>query len=315
MNQEQEPAVPHARRQLKIGINLPSTESSMAGKSARWKDLLAFAERVDALGYDSLWVPDHLLIKWQEQIKGTWECWSLLAALAAVTQHVELGTLVACTAFRSPALLAKTADTIDEISGGRLILGLGAGWDGPEYSAFDLKADHRVDRFVEALQIIVPLLRTGRVNFAGKYYRAQDCELRLRGPRPEGPPILIGAKGPRMLGLAATYADLWNAEGPVQQPEELIERQQAGDAACRAAGRDPSSLGRSASIVLKLPMKYGQNGQPEPPTDEQIAELVQTLRNYARAGLTHVQLWLMPNNIAGLEWFAPVLAQLDRDAA
>ena len=302
------------KRPLKVGINLPTTEGALAGKTARWADLFAFAQQAEALGFDSLWVPDHLLVRWQQHTQGIWECWSLLAALAAVTHRVELGPLVACTAFRSPALLAKMADTIDEISGGRLILGLGAGWDGPENQAFDLKSDHRVDRFEEALQIIVPLLRTGRVDFAGTYYQARECELRPRGPRPGGPPILIGAKGPRMLRLAATYADLWNAEGPLQGPEEISSRRVAGDAASVAVGRDPATLGRSASVVVNLPMGQGwqrpsaQGKQPEPTSPEEVA---QTLRGYAREGLSHVQLWLVPNTIASLEWFKAVLDLVD----
>src|SRR5438874_10363146 len=166
-------AASRPRRPLKVGINLPTVEGTLAGKTPRWADLFAFAERAEALGFDSLWVPDHLLLTWQEQTRGIWECWSLLSALAAVTHRVELGSLVACTTFRSPALLAKMADTVDEISGGRLIVGLGAGWDGPEGRAFDMKSDHRVDRFEEALQIIVPLLRTRRVDFEGKYYQVQ----------------------------------------------------------------------------------------------------------------------------------------------
>src|SRR5262249_18256567 len=223
MNREQmEQAALSAIRPLKVGINLPTTEGGIAGKTARWADLFAFAERAEALGFDSLWVPDHLLLTWQEHTRGIWEGWSLLAALAAVTQRLDLGSVAAGTDSRSPAVLAKMADTIDEISGGRLIVGLGAGWDGPENRAFDMKTDHRVDRFEEALQIIKPLLRTGRVDFAGKYYQAGECELRPRGPRPGGPPILIGAKGPRMLRLAATYADLWNAEGPLRRPEDII---------------------------------------------------------------------------------------------
>ncbi len=303
-------------RPLKVGINLPITEGALAGKTARWADLFAIASQAEVLGFDSLWVPDHLLVQWQEHTQGIWECWSLLAALAAVTHRVELGSLVACTAFRNPALLAKMADTIDEISGGRLILGLGAGWDGPEQQAFDIKTDHRVDRFEEVLQIIVPLLRTGRVDFAGTYYQARNCELRPRGPRPGGPPILIGAKGPRMLRLAATYADLWNAEGPLQGLEQISSQQAAGDAACIAIGRDPAALGRSASVVVKLPMAQGwslssaQGKQPEPTSSEEVAE---TLRSYARAGLSHVQLWLMPNTIASLEWFKSVLDLLDRN--
>ena len=315
MNQNQmEQAASRSGRPLKVGINLPTTEGSFAGKMARWADLLAFAERAETLGFDSLWVPDHLLLKWQEQTHGIWECWSLLAALAAVTRRVALGSLVACTTFRSPALLAKMADTVDEISGGRLILGLGAGWEGPEDRAFGAPSDHRVDRFEEALQIIVPLLRTGQVDFAGRYYQARDCELRPRGPRPGGLPIMIGAKGPRMLRLAATYADLWNAEGPMRQPEQFIPLRASGDAACVAVGRDPATLGRSASVVVNLPMtQSGQHSstqweQPEPTSPEQVAE---TLRGYARKGLSHVQVWLTPNTLAGLEWFAAVLDLLD----
>jgi alkanesulfonate monooxygenase SsuD/methylene tetrahydromethanopterin reductase-like flavin-dependent oxidoreductase (luciferase family) len=304
----------HAVRPLKVGINLPTTEGALSGKTASWADLFAIASRAEALGFDSLWIPDHLLVRWQQHTQGIWECWSLLAALAAVTHRVELGSLVACTAFRSPALLAKMADTVDEISGGRLILGLGAGWDGPENQAFDVKSDHRVDRFEEALKIIVPLLRTGRVDFAGKYYQARECELRPRGPRPGGPPIMIGAKGPRMLRLAATYADLWNAEGPLQWQQEISTRWVAGDAACTAVGRDPATLGRSASVVINLPPGEGwqrpsaQGTQSGPTSPEEVAEM---LRGYARAGLSHVQLWLTPNSIKSLEWFKAVLDLLD----
>lgn len=313
-------AVLRPKRPLKVGINLPTTEGSMVGKTARWADLFTFAERAESLGFDSLWVPDHLLLTWQEQTRGIWECWSLLSALAAVTHRVELGSLVACTTFRNPALLAKMADTTDEISGGRLIVGLGAGWDGAENQAFDLKSDHRVDRFEEALQIIVPLLRTGRVDFAGKYYQARECELRPRGPRPGGPPILIGAKGPRMLRLAATYADLWNAEGPMRRPEDLIPLRASGDAACAEVGRDPATLERSASVVVNLPMAQAQNEQrlsvqgkqPGPTSPEEIAE---TLRGYAREGLSHIQLWLTPNTVRSLEWFKAVLDLLDHGEA
>lgn len=317
MSQEQmEQVALRPKRPLKVGINLPTTEGALLGKTARWADLFAFAERAEALGFDSLWVPDHLLVRWQEQTHGIWECWSLLAALAAVTHHVELGSLVACTAFRSPALLAKMADTIDEISGGRLIVGLGAGWDGPEDRAFDIKSAHRVDRFEEALQIIVPLLRTGRVDFAGTYYQARDCELLPRGPRPGGPPILIGAKGPRMMRLAATYADLWNIQGPMRRPEEIIPLREASDAACAGVGRDPATLGRSASVVVNLPMAPAQSDQrsssqgrqPDPTSPEGIAE---TLRGFARQGLSHVQLWLVPTTLASLEWFKAVLNLLD----
>jgi alkanesulfonate monooxygenase SsuD/methylene tetrahydromethanopterin reductase-like flavin-dependent oxidoreductase (luciferase family) len=303
-------------RPLKIGINLPTVEGTLEGSTAGWADLFAFAQRAEALGFDSLWVPDHLLLTWQERTRGIWECWSLLSALAAVTSRVALGPLVTSTAFRGPALLAKMADTVDEISGGRLIIGLGAGWNGPEDRAFGVPSDHRVDRFEEALEIIVPLLRTGHVDFEGRYYQARNCELRPRGPRPGGPPILIGAKGPRMLRLAATYADLWNAEGPLRRPEEFIPLRASGDAACVEVGRDPSTLGRSASVVVNLPMAQEQgrqrpptrDKQPEPASPEEIAEM---LRGYAREDLSHIQLWLTPSTIAALEWFKAVLDLLD----
>jgi alkanesulfonate monooxygenase SsuD/methylene tetrahydromethanopterin reductase-like flavin-dependent oxidoreductase (luciferase family) len=304
-------------RPLKVGINLPTVEGTMSGKTASWADLFAFAQRAEALGFDSLWVPDHLLLKWQEQTHGIWECWSLLAALAAVTSRVALGPLVACTAFRSPALLAKMADTVDAISGGRLIVGLGAGWNGPEDRAFGSPSDHRVDRFEEALQIIVPLLRTGHVDFAGRYYQARGCELRPRGPQPGGPPIMIGAKGPRMLRLAASYADLWNAEGPLRQPDEIIPLRASGDAACAEVGRNPATLGRSASIVINLPMGQAQrsSAQGEQPGARSPGEIAEMLRGYARQGLSHVQVWLTPNTIDGLEWFAAVLDLLDHGEA
>jgi alkanesulfonate monooxygenase SsuD/methylene tetrahydromethanopterin reductase-like flavin-dependent oxidoreductase (luciferase family) len=125
-----------------------------------------------------------------------WEGWTMLSALAAATERVELGTLVTCSQFRNPALLAKMAVTVDEISGGRLTFGIGAGWNEPEFRAFGVPLDHRVGRFEEALQIIVPLLRDGHVDFEGQFYSARECELNPRGPRPSGPPILIGAMVP-----------------------------------------------------------------------------------------------------------------------
>ena len=201
------------RRPFKIGLFVPHFEQPWNGTSLPWTDIAAMAQRAEEIGFDSFWLPDHLLFRFpQVHQQGAWDAWSLLAALAATTQTIEIGPLVACTSFRNPALIAKMADTIDEISGGRLILGLGAGWHEPEYAAFGFPYDHRVSRFAEALQIITALLRTGHVDFEGDYYTARDCELRPRGPRLEGPPLLIGGSGERMLRLTARYGDAWNAD-------------------------------------------------------------------------------------------------------
>lgn len=299
-------------RPLKVGIMLPDSEREMGGSSARWSDLLAMATTAEAVGFDSLWVADHLIFRFAErEPQGPWECWSLLSALAAVTRRVEIGPLVACTAFRNPALLAKIADTVDEISGGRVILGLGAGWHEPEYRAFGYPYDHRVSRFEEALTIVRGLLRDGHVDFAGAYYQARDCELRPRGPRRHGPPLMIGSTGKRMLRLAAEHADQWNAWGR-NDPAEISPLRQQVDAACAAAGRDPATLKRTVSVLVDLPARVGRPREKPPfltGTTEQIAA---AFRDYAGAGISHIQVVLDPNTVAGIEALAPVLEDLDR---
>src|SRR5215216_3128002 len=242
-----------SKRTPRIGLFLPIGEVMLGGATAGWLDLLDFAHRAEDLGFDSLWVPDHFLLGSDDDSEpiGGWECWSLLAALAATTTRVELGSLVSCTGYPNPALLAKVAGTVDEISGGRLVLGLGAGWAESEFHAFGVPFDHRVSRFEEALQIIGPLLRAGHVDFDGAYYQARDCELRPPGPRRHGPPIMIGGSGPRMLGLTARYADAWNADFG-STPESIRFLNDAVDAACQEVGRDPATLERSASVLVNV---------------------------------------------------------------
>ena len=299
-------------RPLGVGLMLPDTEREMAGGTARWADLAAMARTAEDCGFDSIWVSDHLLFRFEgKEPQGIWECWTLLSALAAVTSRVEIGTLVSCTGFRNPALLAKTADTVDEISGGRLVLGLGAGWHEPEYDAFGYPFDHRAGRFAEALTIISGLLRHGEVDFRGTYHAARDCELRPRGPRRQGPPIMIGSSGERMLRLAARHADIWNAWGK-QDPAEIPPLRATVDGACRAEGRDPASMARSVSMLVDLP---GAAGRPreEPPFVTGDAETIEgTLRGMAREGIGHVMVVLDPNTVAGIEALAPVLERLDR---
>jgi alkanesulfonate monooxygenase SsuD/methylene tetrahydromethanopterin reductase-like flavin-dependent oxidoreductase (luciferase family) len=303
-------------RPLKVGLILPETERQMNGGSARWSDLREMAHLGEQIGADSLWITDHLIHREPgEAPRGMWECWSLISALAAVTERPEIGTLVLSTSFRNPALLAKMADTVDEISGGRLILGIGAGWNEPEYRAFGYPFDHRTDRFTEALAIISGLLREGRLDFEGSYYQARDCELRPRGPRPQGPPIMIGASGagPRMLELSARHADTWNTwfSGTGNTLEGLRPLLARVDAACEAVGRDPRTLERSAAVIVEVG-PHEPSAMTGPPVTGSPAEIAAELRAYADAGVSHVQVWLEPNTPAGIAAFAPVLEALDR---
>jgi probable F420-dependent oxidoreductase len=282
------------------------------GSNPRWADIQAMAQLAEDVGFDSLWFPDHLLFRMPAADYGAWECWSLLAAVAAVTRRIALGPFVSCLGFRNPALLAKMADTVDEISGGRLILGLGAGWHEPEYRAFGYPFDHRASRFEEGIQIIHALLREGRVDFAGDYYQARECELRPRGPRQQGPPILIGTRGHRMLRLAARYADSWNTDWVL--PADLPPQQAAVDAACDEVGRDPLTLERTASVHIDLPgVERRPFGSTRQRTSGSPEELAAFLRGFGDAGIAHVQIWLAPNTAAGIEAFAPVLEYLKRD--
>jgi probable F420-dependent oxidoreductase len=296
----------------KVGLFLPTGEAMMGGATAGWSDLLALACRAEELGFDSLWLPDHLLMQLGEERGGAWECWSMLAALAAVTSRVELGPLVSCTAYRSPAMLAKIADTVDEISGGRVILGLGAGWVEDEFRAFDVPFDHRVSRFEEAIQIISGLLRRLPLDFEGTYHAARDVELLPPGPRPQGPPIMVGTNGARMLRLTARYADAWNADFG-STPESIRSLNEAVDAACRDVGRDPGTLRRSASLKITMP-GHGHSGEywvadamASGALSGSPEELAAALQAYAAAGVDHLQVWLDPATIAGIEAFAPVL--------
>ena len=305
-------------RPLKVGLFLPFTERMMDGATPRWADLLALARRAEEVGLDSLWLGDHLLVRGDETI-GAWEGWSLLAALAAATRRVTLGPLVACTGFRSPALLAKMADTLDEISGGRLVLGLGAGYIESEYRAFGYPYDQRVSRFAEALTIITTLLRAGRIDFVGRYYQARECELRPRGPRPTGPPILVGAlgSGERMLRLTAEHVDAWNGwlvHGR-NRPAAVPALRASVDAACRAVGREPATLERTVTIAVN-PTGGDESAHTFPrgivPLTGAPGVLAATLRSFAREGIAHIQLVLRPCTLASIEALAPVLDDLDR---
>jgi probable F420-dependent oxidoreductase len=308
------------QRRFEVGLLMMPAEDPVQGTAPRWPEMLAMARRAEEVGFATVWIPDHLIIEVPRpgsQPEGCWEAWSLVAALAAATERIGIGLLVSCTAFRNPALLAKMADTVDEISGGRLILGLGAGWCEREFRAFGYPFDHRVSRFEEALTIISGLLRDGHMDFAGTYYQVRDCELRPRGPRPQGPPILIGSssKGERMLRLTARFADIWNRDfdgvNPGYEPyspEDLAASHARVDAACAEIGRDPATLERTVGVWVDLPTA--------PPRSSWNAlrgttdEIAAGLRTYADAGYTRVQVWPNSRTVDGIDDFAPVLSKV-----
>jgi probable F420-dependent oxidoreductase len=307
------PAAP--RRPLRVGVQLPEVE-----RVVRWPELLDLARRAEDAGVDSLWVGDHLLYRYADGSKrGPWEAWSVLAALAAVTQRVTLGPLVACTAFHNPAILAKQADTLDEISGGRFVLGLGAGWNETEFRAFGIPFDNRIARFEEAFTIIRGLLREGAVDFEGRFHSARDCELVPRGPTPGGPPILLGSNGPRMLGIAASSMDAWNSwyADTGNRPAGLAPLRDRVDEAARAARREPGEIARTVAVLVRFPGGTGRvMGDTSPsmqvtPLEGSPEVIADGLRAWAQAGIGEVQLVLDPIDAGSIEALGPVLRALD----
>jgi alkanesulfonate monooxygenase SsuD/methylene tetrahydromethanopterin reductase-like flavin-dependent oxidoreductase (luciferase family) len=324
------------RRRLNVGLLLPTFEGSFDGATPRWADLLDLARQAEALGFDSVWVCDHLLYPPEKPFNprgtpesaaakfvrtepmGMWESWSLLAALAVAVPRLELGTLVTCTLYRNPALLAKMADTLEEISGGRVILGLGAGNAPYEQYVFGYPGDRLVGRFEEAVKIIHTLLRTGECHFAGEFYQVRKCRLRPRGPRPGGPPIMIGAlqNRPRMLRLTAQYADIWNTYlGPAFwslpstiRPFDIVPPAVAAlHSACQAIGRNPATLEQSV-VVGVSPLGFEVSGLTDiTGTPQEIAD---QLAAFVAAGVSHLQVILGRTTPAALDAFAPVLNDL-----
>ncbi len=309
------PAETSRSRPLKVGVQLPEVE-----RVAPWSDLARMAMTADALGYDSIWVGDHLIYRDGDQApRGPWEAWTVMAALAAITERVEIGPLVACTSFHSPAMIAKKAATLDEVSGGRLILGLGAGWNESEYAAFGFPYDHRVSRFEEAFTVIRRLLRGEAFDFHGDYYNLDDCQILPPGPRPDGPPLMIGSAGERMLEITMPYAQSWNAWYAWfgNRAENLAPWMEKVDAACRRVGRDAATVERTCAVYVGLTGGRGRNvgattEEDVPPLRGSTEELAAAMRQYAAAGISHVQLVLDPITADAIEEFAPVLEELDR---
>jgi alkanesulfonate monooxygenase SsuD/methylene tetrahydromethanopterin reductase-like flavin-dependent oxidoreductase (luciferase family) len=300
-------------KDLKVGLYIPHGDGKMSPGIHRWSDTLAMAQAADRAGLDSVWVADHMIFRFDDlPTEGRWECWTMLGALAAATTNIEIGPLVSCMGFRNPALLAKMAETVDEISNGRLILGVGAGWHEPEFTSYGLPFDHRASRFEEAYAIMYGLLREGRVDFDGTYYQVENCELRPRGPRPGYLPIMVGTDGPRLLRLAARTADIWNTTW-TRSVDEIMPRLEALDEACDEVGRSRDSIARSACIFLDLPGAQGvfsADGTTSTPQPKSNAEAIDHLLSYAQLGVGHLMLWLDPCTVDAVEQASEILRDL-----
>jgi alkanesulfonate monooxygenase SsuD/methylene tetrahydromethanopterin reductase-like flavin-dependent oxidoreductase (luciferase family) len=301
-------------RRCRVGVQLPEVE-----RRVEWPELVSMARTAEAAGFDSLWMGDHLLYDLPGGVtRGPWEAWTSLAALAAVTERVELGPLVASTSFRAPAMLAKQAATVDAIAGGRLILGLGAGWNEREYRAFGFPYDRRVSRFAEAFTIIRGLLRDGRVDFDGAYYRVEDCVLDPGPVRPGGPPLMLGSISQRMLRIGLPHVDAWNVwwddYGNTVDGFAAV-RDRIDEAAVRA-GRAPGEVAATAAVLVRLPggggRLMGPTNNPVRPVQGSPADIGGHLHAMAGAGASHLQLVVDPITRASIELLAEALVVLDR---
>jgi alkanesulfonate monooxygenase SsuD/methylene tetrahydromethanopterin reductase-like flavin-dependent oxidoreductase (luciferase family) len=295
---------------IRLGLNLPFVEGAMDGSTPRWSDILAMGQAAEAIGFDGLWISDHIGFgdphgDWS----GGWESWTLLSALAASTERVTLGNYVLNTAFHNPAYLAKMAETLDEVSGGRFILGVGAGWNEVEFETYGFPFDHRFDRFEDALRIVSSMLRTGTADYAGRYSVARHARLEPRGPRPGGPPIMVGTNGPRLLRLTAELADHWN--GNLRLPGQVAALLGPVEDACRAVGRDAATLTKSIETLVRILPPRGDEPADQPAEELELrgtpAELAASLHEYEALGIDELQVQLRPNSLEGVFAFAPVI--------
>jgi alkanesulfonate monooxygenase SsuD/methylene tetrahydromethanopterin reductase-like flavin-dependent oxidoreductase (luciferase family) len=302
--------------QLKIGLVLPLFEDFDTGRPHRWEELRAMARLAEAIGFHTVWVADELLWRASEWPgpRGWWECVAMTAAVAEATQRVEVGTWVLSANQRNPGITVRAVETLDEISDGRFVFGLGAGSGDSEAKAFGLPTDHVVSRFEGALEIIVPMLRTGHADHDGPYHQARDLESRPRGPRPGAIPLMVGAGGPRTIALAARHADIWSYYARERsEPAEFAPLVETLERTCEELGRDPSTIGRSAGIFVEPTHATGSEalgmGVPVRGSADQVAGAI---RAFSTVGITRVECLLWPPTIATLEAMGPVLERLDR---
>jgi alkanesulfonate monooxygenase SsuD/methylene tetrahydromethanopterin reductase-like flavin-dependent oxidoreductase (luciferase family) len=303
---------------MRVGVILPLGDESPPGVPRGYADIRSLATRAEDAGLDSVWVYDHLLGESTEDAAASpWEAWTVMSALADATARIRLGALVLCTAFRPPGVLARMADTLQEISAGRVVLGLGAGWHEPEFQAFGLPFDHRVGRFAESLEIITSMLRTGRASVTGRFHQAADAPVRIRPDR-TAPEVLVAGIRPRMLRLTAEYADSWNLAWFGRPGDRFREANAAVTVACQEIGRDPATLARTAGVRIATP------GQPDPAADADedpqrlirgdANEIAQAFAAWEAEGVSELICWPDPSDVATVDLIAVALAHYRKGA-
>jgi alkanesulfonate monooxygenase SsuD/methylene tetrahydromethanopterin reductase-like flavin-dependent oxidoreductase (luciferase family) len=278
---------------IAIGLTLP-TWPRVDRSYATWPELRQLARDAEAMGVDTLWVPDHLLreLGSGERI-GFWECWTIVTALAEATTTVGIGPHVACTGFRNPALLAKMATTLDEVSGGRLVLGLGSGVPATDASwrAFGYDPVRHVQRFAESVEVIARLLRGETLTFDGDLVRTEGSQLLPRATVRQAPPVWVAAKGDRTSRIAARWADAINVNVPLTSAADAAGIAARAQAACMAVDRDPKTL--QLTGWARLVIDHGGraierdgclSGTPE--------EVGAACAAFADAGVTHLTLYV-----------------------
>jgi F420-dependent oxidoreductase-like protein len=262
---------------LRFGIQTAPQHTTYGAIEAVWKE-------ADALGYDSAFVFDHFIPIFSDPSGPCLEGWTLLSALAAETTRVRVGVLVTGNTYRHPALLAKMAATVDHVSRGRLILGLGAGWFEQEHAAYGIPfstAGGRARRLVEAVEVIKLLFTQPRSSFTGKYYTLKDAPFEPKAVQKPHPPILIGGMGPKVIQpLAARRADIWHFFVRSGAAEEAKQIAANFDALCRSVGRDPAKVEKSTSV-----RREAWGGQT-------AKELRDEVRGLVDAGVRHIILGL-----------------------
>lgn len=301
-----------SERPMSLGLMIPIGEKSHFGETPRFTDMVEMARVARNVGFEAIWFADHFSFEDadSDEVRGVWECWTMMAAVAAQVPDVQIGALVACTGFRNPGLIAKMTEAIDEISGGRFILGLGAGWHKPEYDQFGFPFDHRVSRFEDALGIIQPMLREGKADYQGRFYQANEAVNRPRGPRDTGAPILVGSSGDRMLGLIAKYADAWNTVWH-SDPAKVAALLPKVDAACAAVGREPKSLIRTAGGNFAMD---GYMQRRPNPVEGDADDMAARLGEFRDLGLAHFVCGLDPCTPETIRAFGDVVERLDATA-